>query len=171
MQKLSALAAICIFCTTVSCSTTIKITSNPPGANVFINDKLVGNTPITLERSNFIFKQYKIKLELKDYNDIDSYLEKEVKVGSLVGGIFVYLPLLWCYGPQEDQHYTLMKNKKKALILNKNANVVLLIDGREINSGMQEIDSGYHAISCKIDNKIFNYKPVFFKPNGFYEVN
>jgi len=115
----------------INCSTTVRITSDPEGAHVLINEKSIGKTPLEVSRSDFAFETHRIKLKLEGYRTIHSELEKEFKPGSCAGGVFVLIPFLWVYGPKQVQHYVLEKADSKTsnpIIINNSNNITLYID-------------------------------------------
>ncbi len=93
----------------IGCSSSVQIMSEPAGANVEINGKASGKTPLTLDLSNFAFNSYKVRLTKEGYKERMENLEKEVKPGQLIGGFFVPGLIFWCYGPMELQKYNLEK--------------------------------------------------------------
>ncbi len=90
----------------VGCSTTVMFTSNRP-QQVHVNGELVGETPCSRSLSDAIWEDYHVT-----YTDVETgkktYFDarKDVKVGALIGGIFLWPILLWVYGPDSVQdHY------------------------------------------------------------------
>jgi hypothetical protein len=63
------LVALCAGGTLVGCSTrTITVTSNPEGAAVWLNDRAVGRTPVTVD---FVyFGVYDVRVELQGYRPV-----------------------------------------------------------------------------------------------------
>jgi len=100
-----SLFVIIIFFT--QCSTTVRITSDPAGAQVYINEKSVGKTPIEISKSDFVFTSYRIRLTLEGYRTIYSELDKEFKPCACAGGLLLIFPFLWVSGPKEVQHFVL----------------------------------------------------------------
>lgn len=87
----------------------VHIESDPKGAKAYINDQPVGETPISEKLSNFIGKDYKLTLKKEGYTTLTTMLEKEIKVGGIVGGIFLLPVFLWCYGPEPYGIYELSR--------------------------------------------------------------
>lgn len=116
-NKLALFLAILFF---FQCSTTTRISSDPEGAHVFINEKSIGKTPLMVSRSDCVFYSHRIKLKLDGYHSVNSELEKEVKFGACIGGWFLLLPFLWVYGPKEVHHYQLEKDTNIDNNRNKN---------------------------------------------------
>lgn len=90
-----------------SCSTTVRIVSQPAGAKAYVNGRYLGETPVEVDRSDFVFEQHAITLRKKGYREVNSIADKEVKVGPVIGGLLVFIPFLWCYGPEDEQKYLL----------------------------------------------------------------
>jgi hypothetical protein len=91
------------------CSSTVQILTEPSGADVEINGKSYGKTPVTTSLSNLAFNEYQVRLKKEGYREKYAKLEKEIKAGPLIGGIFLWPLLFWCYGPTEVQTYVLEK--------------------------------------------------------------
>ena len=94
-----------------ACSTPVQIMSEPAGAEVEINGQPQGTTPLKLDLSDFAFTEYQIQLKKNGYKNKVERLQKEAKVGAIVGGIFFGISLLWCYGPAPVQNYKLELQK------------------------------------------------------------
>lgn len=90
-----------------SCSTSVQITSQPPGADVEINGMSYGQTPTTTTLSDFDFTEYRLTLKKLGYQDKTVVLEKETKVGAVIGGFFLWPIWLWAYGPMDQYNFKL----------------------------------------------------------------
>jgi len=91
----------------VGCSSSVEISSDPPGADVDINGESYGTTPVDISLSDFDFNVYHLALTKLGYRDKTITLQGEIKVGPFVGG-FVFWPFwLWCYGPQDTYVFKL----------------------------------------------------------------
>lgn len=102
MKTVSFFMALVILLT--SCSTMVRIeTPGVEGAMIKINDKPMGKTPFKKSLSDAIWEEYNIEVTKEGYKTYYGRLEKEVKVGALVGGIIVWPFLLWVYGPEPFQ--------------------------------------------------------------------
>ena len=90
------------------CSTLVRVESEPSGADVYINEQYIGETPAEKRLSDFVGNDYHIRLELEGHQEIRAKLEKEVKADTLIIGLFLlWVPLLWVYGPEEYHYYKL----------------------------------------------------------------
>lgn len=98
-------AVIVIFL--AGCTTLVRIESEPDDAKIYINGQPRGETPLSVELSNFAFNQYDIRLEKDGFEDVHARLAKEFKVGPFIGGLFLWPTLLWIYGPMDYQAFEL----------------------------------------------------------------
>ncbi len=75
--------------TVTGCGESTLIRSQPPGATVWINDGLVGKTPVeySVSREAFSRRQH-YRLELAGYETAEGELSRRVKPGRLVGAYF-----------------------------------------------------------------------------------
>jgi hypothetical protein len=102
MKTLSMIMVLAILL--MSCSTIVRIeTPGVPDAIVKINDKPAGRTPVKKSLSDAIWEEYNVEVSKEGYKTYYGRLQKEVKVGALVGGIIVWPFLLWVYGPEPFQ--------------------------------------------------------------------
>lgn len=98
-----------------SCTSSTRITSDPPNATVIIKGNVVGETPYVYEDSKISFSKTPVTLQMEGYEDFHTVLVKdeEVDVGAIVGGIFFYWPFIWTFGYQPDHHYVLQSTSPK----------------------------------------------------------
>ncbi len=108
MRKFLALLLIAIVMLS-SCSTLVRIETNVPDATVKIDGQVVGKTPLEVNLSDAIWEKYDVVIEKNGYAVIRSRLNKEFKVGTFIGGLFVWPLLLWTYGPEPNQNFELVK--------------------------------------------------------------
>ncbi len=101
-----------------SCVTKTKVafTSDIPGAEVIIDGKVAGQTPFTADVSNAIWEDQEVIIRKNGLKDQKTKLKKEIKVINLLTGILLcpvtlYIPLLWCYGPKDQQAFILDQAK------------------------------------------------------------
>lgn len=90
-----------------SCSTMVRIETDVPGATVKINNQKVGTTPVVKNLSDAIWQEYHIEISKDGYDTVRTKLDKEIKVGQLIGGLFVWPILFWSYGPVAYQNFEL----------------------------------------------------------------
>jgi len=98
------------------CSTFVTFNTQPQGAKIYINENPVGKTPFTYSLSDFVFDNYNIKITKEGYKEIICPLEKELKPGPFILGLFLAWPfLLWCYGPKTNYYFELTPAGKDSL--------------------------------------------------------
>lgn len=90
-------------------NTLVTIESDPQGAEVYLDHRLIGETPVTMRMSNGLWEDPMVLLRKEGYRDAVTSLKKEIKVPNLVIGLFVWPSLLWVYGPDAYQYYTLIE--------------------------------------------------------------
>lgn len=97
----------------ISCSSTTMITSEPPGAKLYINGMSVGNTPYTHSDTRIVGSMLMIKLEKEGYEPLNTFITRDerVDVGAVIGGLFLLVPFLWTmqYNPQHNYELAPLK--------------------------------------------------------------
>ncbi len=100
----------------VSCSTTTHFNSSTP-VDVYVDGQYIGKTP-----------EASVRLSDAVWNDpqcyyVDAfgqqggcYIEKEVKVGAIIGGIFLWPIFLWAYGPKANQMIVVRNNQPAVVV-------------------------------------------------------
>ena len=102
---LLALTSIVLFTSCVT-RTIVVIDSNVEGAEVHLDYQKIGETPLTIELSNAIWEEYRIRLRADGYRELYGSLRKEIKTLNLISGILLIWPaLLWVYGPEPYQYF------------------------------------------------------------------
>ena len=87
----------------MSCSTTTHFTSNVP-VDVYVNGKYVGKTPYASVRlSDGVWGNPSCQAVTSDNQSFPCNIEREAKIGTIIGGLFIWPLLLWTYGPEEQQ--------------------------------------------------------------------
>ncbi|MBR4986285.1 MAG: hypothetical protein IKY83_11180 [Proteobacteria bacterium] len=100
--KLAVLFSLFTFFT--ACSTAVTFTSNRP-QEVKVNGMRVGTTPTTVSLSDAVWEDYNVVYtDLETGEETHFQATKEVKVGAVIGGIFLWPIFLWCYGPRAQQN-------------------------------------------------------------------
>jgi hypothetical protein len=88
----------------VAITTTIK--SVPSGAVASIDGRLVGQTPIQYSDSSVFWDEHELVLKLTGYSDKRIALKRDqMRVGMLIGAIFVLVPVLWIQEYPEEMTY------------------------------------------------------------------
>ncbi len=101
-----------------SCVTKTKVsfTTDIPGAEVIIDGESIGQTPCTAEITNAVWEDQEVIVRKNGLKDYKTELKKEPKIINIITGVLLapvtlYIPLLWCYGPEETQYFELGKAK------------------------------------------------------------
>jgi hypothetical protein len=106
MKRLTAI----VLCAAVlsSCATTTTINSVPPGATVYIDDRVMGQTPVRYSDSSVFWQRHDLQLRKQGYRSRQIRLRKDqLRVGPLVGAIFVVVPGMWLLGYPPAMTYEL----------------------------------------------------------------
>lgn len=93
-----------------SCVTHTNVTfeSAPPGADVYVDGRRIGQTPVTRRLGNGFWEDPSIRVELEDHVPITRAIEKELKGVNLAFGLLLWWPsLAWSWGPADEQFYAL----------------------------------------------------------------
>jgi hypothetical protein len=92
-----------------SCASSTLITSEPPGAELYVNGKHVGKTPYTYSDTRIIGNKVDITLEKEGYIPLRTFFTRteDVDVGAIVGGIFVWPAFLWAMKYYPEHFYEL----------------------------------------------------------------
>ena len=111
MRKVLGICSVVLIVSMLmGCSTMVHFNSYPAEADIYVNDEYIGKTPISKKISNFVGRDPTLTVKKEGYYPIIKSLNKEVKVGALVGGLFLCWPaILWCYGPEANQYFNLQK--------------------------------------------------------------
>jgi hypothetical protein len=110
MKKLIAL--ILIFFFLFGCASATLINSNPPGAKLYLDGQLKGQTPYTHTDRSAAGTRRMVILKQEGYKDFNGEIKRqELSVPALIGGIFLLIPFIWIleYPPQ----YTFEMEKLK----------------------------------------------------------
>ena len=111
MKRAFALVlAAAIFLSGCVTRTNVSFTTSEPGAEVYLDYELIGTTPLEHRISNGVWENPDVLIRKEGYEDINTRLDKELKAVNLVFGILLWFPsLLWVYGPENTQSYTLVE--------------------------------------------------------------
>jgi PEGA domain len=108
MKRMVALSLVSIMIMS-SCATLVRIETNVPDAKVKLDGQSIGTTPVEKSLSDGIWENYNIVIEKDGYRTLRTRLNKEFKVGTFIGGLFLWPLLLWVYGPEPIQFFELEK--------------------------------------------------------------
>ena len=108
-QTISHLILFSLLILLISCTSSTRFVSDPPGAVVYMNGQAVGETPYVHEDSKISFSKTLVTLEKEGYEDENIVLRKdeEVDMGAVVGGIFFQWPFIWTFGYMPEHYYVL----------------------------------------------------------------
>jgi len=101
MRKLIALAMAFFFL--LGCASSTLIKSNPPGAKLYLDGQVQGETPYTYSDKAAAGTMRTVTLKYEGYKDFNGTIKREqLSVGALIGGIFLLVPFIWIleYPPQ-----------------------------------------------------------------------
>ena len=78
------------------CASATVIKSNPPGAKLYLDGQLKGETPYTYADRAAAGTMKSVTLKREGYKDFTGHIKREqLSVGALIGGILVLIPLIW----------------------------------------------------------------------------
>ncbi|MDH5567738.1 MAG: PEGA domain-containing protein [Myxococcales bacterium] len=102
------LASILSLATFSACATNTTINSIPPGATAYLDQRVLGQTPVRLSDSSVFWTKRQLVLKKEGYEEMRVALRKEeVRVGPLIGAVFILVPGLWILGYPEQLTYEL----------------------------------------------------------------
>lgn len=100
-------AAVLVAFSFASCSTTVRFRANAPDATLRIDGRYYGTVPTKVRLSNFLLNLYEVEVEAEGYEPYEGPLDKEFKLGPALFFWLYFVPLLWSYGPRDDQYFVL----------------------------------------------------------------
>ena len=104
MKKKGVIFAIALCSFIVACSTTTHFNSNVP-VDVYVDGKYVGRTPnATVSLSDAVWGNPECYAVDESGNRKYYQIRREVKIGAVIGGFFLWPIWLWAYGPAETQY-------------------------------------------------------------------
>lgn len=94
MKKIMALFMVSFFL--FGCASTTLIKSNPPGAKLSLDGKVVGETPHFYTDKAVAGTMKTVTLKKEGYKDFKGYIKREkLSIPILIGGILLIVPLVW----------------------------------------------------------------------------
>jgi len=98
----------------IGCSTMMTVNATDAhgtpivGAHVIVDGQHIGQTPgASTSVSNGLWSTTRISVTADGYHPQNFTARRELKVGPLIGGLFVWPFLLWVWGPSSEQHTVL----------------------------------------------------------------
>ena len=93
MRKLIALSMVFFFL--FGCASTTLIKSNPPGAKLSLDGKVIGETPHFYTDKAVAGTMKAVTLKKEGYKDFNAYIKREkLSVPILIGEILLIVPLV-----------------------------------------------------------------------------
>ncbi|MDR2185526.1 MAG: PEGA domain-containing protein [Treponema sp.] len=109
----TAFLLVSVFLAGCTMTTKITIETDVPGAQVNLDGKIIGVTPIeNYKVKNRIFKEYPVLLTKEGYKPTYSKLKTESKLASMIGSILI-IPAIWMEGPQKLQYFVMEPEGQK----------------------------------------------------------
>lgn len=125
LRIISLLLAFTVLFT--SCASSTLLQSNPPGANVYLNNEPVGKTPYIHTDNKIIWSKTKVKLTKDGYETLHSSFSRneEFELNAIIGGILFMVPFLWLmkYKPLHKYELVPLTSDDQQQILNKQYNL------------------------------------------------
>ena len=108
IKKIAALLVLISFL--VGCSSTTMITSNPPGARLYIDDIYKCETPCSYTDSAPMGTAKTVLLKKEGFQETRAKIRKEeLDIGPLIGGIFFIFPYVWMMKYPSDYTFEMQK--------------------------------------------------------------
>ena len=107
IRGLSGLLAAMVFLT--SCASTVLIQSEPSGAVLTLDGRVVGTTPHFHTDRNISGYSLGVKIEAPGYTTRHAIIKKtkSINFGAVFPGMFLIFPLAWTMGYPAHEHFTL----------------------------------------------------------------
>jgi hypothetical protein len=107
MNRRTLVAALAAACTMAGCvRRVIDITSDPPGARVWVNDRESGRTPCSIEFTHY--GRYDVRLRREGYEPVVGFGDAEAPVWDFVGCDLVSEVLPGNFTSRVSWHFTLV---------------------------------------------------------------
>ena len=96
-------ALLILAMTVVACSTTTRFNSQYP-VDVYVDGQFIGKTPnASVSLSDAVWGSPSCYFVEEDGRQGTCRIEREAKVGAIIGGFFLWPIWLWAYGPKSEQ--------------------------------------------------------------------
>ena len=117
MKKLIIQSAALILSTSIllsGCASATLFQTTPPGAKLYMNEELVGNTPFTYSDTKIVGTTTIVKIKAEGYEDFNYVLKRneEANIGAIIGGVFLLFPFLWVMDYKPMHNFELVPLKK-----------------------------------------------------------
>jgi hypothetical protein len=141
-----------------SCSSTTVITSEPPGAKVFINGQRVGTTPFPYRDTKVVGSCNGLSLELDGYEPVNTIFcrDEAADVGAIVGGLFVLVPFLWFMKYHPYRHYEMipLQNESEPALSKANDHLNKDLSTKKVINSFQSKSDALRELKKLLDEGI-----------------
>ena len=111
MKRKSLAVVIGLSAMILSCSTTTHFNSTTP-VDVYVDGEYIGRTPnASVSLSDAVWGNPSCYAIDEAGNTYSYNIQREVKVGAVIGGFFLWPIWLWTYGPKPEQMIVTNNNK------------------------------------------------------------
>ncbi len=94
----------------LGCASSTVIKSIPPGAKLYIDGQVKGETPYTHTDRSIAGTWRNLTLKKEGYKDFSGHIKRdELSVLALIGGIFLVVPFLWIFEYQPEYTFEMDK--------------------------------------------------------------
>lgn len=91
-------AVVMAFFFVIGCASSTVIKSIPPGAKLYLDGQVKGETPYTFTDRSIAGTWRNLTLKEEGYKDFIAHIKRdELSVPALIGGIFLLVPFLWIF--------------------------------------------------------------------------
>jgi hypothetical protein len=108
-SRLRLIAGLTVVAFASACASTTVIKSAPPGAKVYLDGSLVGQTPYAMTDTKIVGATTHVQLKLDGYQDFSGVITRseQFDAGACLGGVLVLFPFLWIQGYKPERTYEL----------------------------------------------------------------
>jgi uncharacterized protein YceK len=91
------------------CASTTMLTTVPPGARVYVKGEALGTTPYKYSDTKPALSSTFITFKKQGFKDLEVVLKRNEQPawGAIIGGVFIYVPLLWFAEYKANHFYEL----------------------------------------------------------------
>jgi hypothetical protein len=91
------------------CASSTLIRSQPPGAKIYLDGALVGQTPYEMRDTKIVGSVTQVKLRLDGFEESNVLITRSERfdAGACLGGVLVLVPFLWIQGYNPEHVYEL----------------------------------------------------------------
>ena len=108
-QTTILIALLCSLTLLWNCTSSTVIETIPPGATLYINGEIMGETPFQYSDKKIAGTALAIRIKKPGYKTLRRIITKEdeINVGALIGAIFCLFPGLWLFNYKPFYRYEL----------------------------------------------------------------